>query len=448
MPFSLTHFLRDRFTLTADMAEPDEIRTDVEAGIKFRGTNLWVLMFAILIASVGLNVNSTAVIIGAMLISPLMGPIVGIGFGAATMEVPLMRRGLKNLLLAASISLAASTLYFYLTPLTDAGSELLARTTPTTWDVLIALFGGAAGAVGLTRRGRGNVIPGVAIATALMPPLCTAGYGLASGHWAYFGGALYLFSINCVFICLATFLVVQLLPLPRHMFVDEATTRRVRYFIWGVALLTAAPSVYLAVGIVRDTAFNHNAQQFIEQELIRLPGTYVLTRHIRPEERSLNLLLAGKYLDRAAVAALTRKLPQYGLRRAILTIRQGMTQLDSATAQALRTNVLEDMRNRDQQAYTEYEARFAQLQQQMANQQTAPALPAATQVLREAQINFPQVRQLGLSQLVRPATDSLRADTAVVVAVRYQQVLKPAEQQRFNKWLQARLGPRPVLVAK
>ena len=448
MAFSLTHFLRDRFTLTADMAEPDEIRADVEAGVSFRGTNLWVLMFAILIASVGLNVNSTAVIIGAMLISPLMGPIVGIGFGAATMEVPLMRRGLKNLLLATAISLVTSTIYFYLTPLSEAGSELLARTTPNTWDVVIALFGGAAGAVGLTRRGRGNVIPGVAIATALMPPLCTAGYGLATGHWAYCGGALYLFSINCVFICLATFLVARLLPLPRRTFVDDATERRVRVFIWTLAVLTAAPSVYLAVGIVRNTAFNHNAQQFIEQELIRLPGTYVLTRRVKPEERSLNLLLAGKYLDRAAVAALTRKLPDYGLSRTRLTIRQGMAQLDSATAQALRTNVLEDMRNRDQQAYTEYEARFAQLQQQMANQQATPSLPKAPQVLREAQVNFPQVRQLGLSQLIRPATDSLRADTTVVVAVRYQQTLNSEEQQRFTQWLQARLGPHPVLLAR
>ena len=148
------------------------------------------------------------------------------------------------------------------------------------------------------------------------------------------------------------------------------------------------------------------------------------------------------------MAALTRKLPDYGLSRTRLTLRQGMAQLDSATAQALRTNMLEDMRNRDQQAYTEYEARFAQLQQQMANQQATPSLPKAPQVLREAQVNFPQVRQLGLSQLIRPATDSLRADTTVVVAVRYQQTLNSEEQKRFTQWLQARLGPHPVLLAK
>ncbi|MFD2721075.1 DUF389 domain-containing protein [Hymenobacter monticola] len=189
MDLPLIRWLRARFDLNHDMVEPAEIVADVEAGIAFKGTNLWVLFFAILVASVGLNVNSTAVIIGAMLISPLMGPIVGVGFGAATSDVALVRRGLKNLAIAAGLSVLVSALYFRLTPLTDAGSELLARTQPTTWDVAIALFGGAAGAIGFTRREVGNVMPGVSIATALMPPLCTAGYGLATAHWSFMAGA-------------------------------------------------------------------------------------------------------------------------------------------------------------------------------------------------------------------------------------------------------------------
>jgi len=178
-----------------------QVRSDAE----FRSGNIWALVFAILIASVGLNVNSTAVIIGAMLISPLMGPIMGAGFGLATNDFTLLRRSLRNLLLATTVALVTSTLYFWISPLADAQSELLARTRPTLYDVLIALFGGGAGVVAVSRKGyKGNVVPGVAIATALMPPLCTAGFGIAQGNVWFFLGALHLYLINALFICLST----------------------------------------------------------------------------------------------------------------------------------------------------------------------------------------------------------------------------------------------------
>jgi uncharacterized hydrophobic protein (TIGR00271 family) len=441
----LWRFLRTRFLLTEDMAAPDEIQTAVEAGVPFQGTNLWVLIFAILIASVGLNVNSTAVIIGAMLISPLMGPIVGIGFGAAVLEVSLIRRGFRSLLTATVISLVVSALYFRLTPLTDAGSELLGRTQPTTWDVLIALFGGAAGAVGLTRRARSNVIPGVAIATALMPPLCTAGYGLATAHWAYMGGALYLFAINCVFITLATFLVVKILPLPHHDFADDRTMRRVRLIILGLALLTAAPSVYLAVGIVREGTFTHNAQLFIDEQFNALPGTYVVTSRLAASGQTINVLLAGQRVTASQLRAARAKLPAYRLGNAKLTVRQGLARIDSADALALRTSVLADVRSRNERTMVSYEARLAQLQQLLTRaDSTAARLPTAAALLREVQAEHPTVRQLGLSRLVRPAADSLRADTVLVVAVRTRAALPTAEQKRLTAWLQARVTGSPV----
>ena len=436
-------FLRTRFLLTDDMADPAEIQADVEAGIPFQGTNLWVLIFAILVASVGLNVNSTAVIIGAMLISPLMGPIVGIGYGAATMELGLIRRGAKSLFTATLLSLAVSALYFRLTPLTDAGSELLGRTQPTTWDVLIALFGGAAGAVGLTRREHSNVIPGVAISTALMPPLCTAGYGLATAHWAYFGGALYLFSINCVFISLATFLVIQILPLPHHEFETAGGARRVRNIIWLLALLTAAPSVYLAFSIVRDGTFIHNAQRFVDEQL-NLPGTYVVTSRIAAKSRTLNVLLTGQQLTPAQLRTARTKLSKYRLDGAQLIVRQGMARVDSADAQALRASVLEDVRSRQEQTLVSYEGRLVQLQQQLAHADSAatPDLPPAATLLREVQAEHPTVRQLGLSRLVKPATSLLRADTTVVVALQVSRALPAAEQQRLVAWLRLRVGGR------
>ncbi|NML65426.1 DUF389 domain-containing protein [Hymenobacter sp. RP-2-7] len=441
----LQRFLRTRFLLTEDMAEPAEIQAAVEAGIPFQGTNLWVLIFAILVASVGLNVNSTAVIIGAMLISPLMGPIVGIGFGAATLELGLIRRGFRSLLTATGISLVVSALYFRLTPLIDAGTELLARTQPTTWDVLIALFGGAAGAVGLTRRARSNVIPGVAIATALMPPLCTAGYGLATAHWAYLGGALYLFSINCVFISFSTFLVVQLLPLPKHAFADKQHARRVRLVILGLALLTAAPSVYLAIGIVQEGTFTHNAKQFIDEQFNQQPGTYVVTSRLVASEQRINVLLAGQRLTPAQLRAARTHLPQYHLANAQLVVRQGIAHVDSADAQALRSSVLADVRSRNEQTLVSYEGRLAQLQQllnHIGSPTTGGGLPPAADLLREVQVEHPAVRQLGLSRLVVPAADSLRADTTVIVALHTRPALPPAEQQRLVAWLQLRAGGR------
>jgi uncharacterized hydrophobic protein (TIGR00271 family) len=441
MDVPLLRWLRARFDLASDMADPADIVADVEEGITFQGTNLWVLIFAILVASVGLNVNSTAVIIGAMLISPLMGPIVGIGFGAATVEVNLIRRGVKNLLIAAGISLLVSAAYFRLTPLTDAGSELLARTQPTTWDVFIALFGGAAGAVALTRRERGNAVPGVAIATALMPPLCTAGYGLATAHWAYLFGALYLFFINCVFIALATFLIIRILPLPHHTFVSRQRARRVQLMVWGLALLTAGPSVYLAAGIVRNTIFSHNAQQFVDEQL-NLPGTYVVTRRVDVATRAINVLLAGQRLTPAQLRTARAHLPDYRLGRVTLTVRQGLARIDSADAQSLRSSLFEDLRSRNEQTMAGYDARLAQLQQTLgpADGPLLTGLPPAAALLREVQVEHPAVRQLGLSRVLRPAVDSLRADTTVVVAVRTRRPLPTVERLRLARWLRLRAG--------
>lgn len=439
----LLRWLRRRFDLTQDMGTPADIVQDVEDGLMFKGTNLWVLMFAILVASVGLNVNSTAVVIGAMLISPLMGPIVGIGFGAATVRVEIIQRGLSNLLLATVISLLVSAMYFRLTPLTEAGTELLGRTVPTTWDVLIALFGGAAGAVALTRREKSNVLPGVAIATALMPPLCTAGYGLATAQWQYMLGALYLYSINCVFIVLSTLLVVKLLPIARATFTDDARARRVQLTVWGLALLTAVPSVYLAAGIVQRTVFTHNAQRFIEEQCT-LANTYVATRRLDPETSTINILFAGQRLTPPQIQTLHNRLADYSLEDAKLIVRQGLGRLDSTDALSLRTSLLEDVRDLGQQTLASYDDRLTQRIQRIvaASSVVSTGLPTDSALLREVQIEHPLVRQLGTSTVVQSATDSLRADTLVVVAIRSRQPLPVPEAQRLRQWLKLRSGTR------
>ena len=362
---SLFRWLRRRFSLMHDLIDPADIQAEVESGLAFGTSNLWVLIFAILVASVGLNVNSTAVVIGAMLISPIMGPIVGVGYGAATLDLGMIRRGVRSLLTTMVIGLLVSAAYFFLTPLADAGSELTGRTVPTAWDVLIALFGGAAGAVGLTRRERGNVIPGVAIATALIPPLCTAGYGLATAQWGYLLGALYLFCINSVFISLATFLVIRILPLPRHTFVQASRARRVRLGIWGVALLTAVPSVYLAAGIVQRTTFDHNAAQFIDEQL-RRAGSSVITQRLDPDARTINVLLAGQQLAPARLDSVRARLPAYKLAGTRLTVRQGIAQLDSADVAAFRSGLLADASVRSQRVLASYDEQLAELRRRLA----------------------------------------------------------------------------------
>lgn len=239
----LRKVLRHYFDLSPDTAANDQIDANIRGGVEFKGTNLWVLIFAIFIASIGLNVNSTAVIIGAMLISPLMGPIMGVGYGIGIVDFELVRKSGKNLVVAVLFSLLTSAIYFFITPLNDASSELLARTSPAFWDVMIAFFGGLAGIIGATRREKSNILPGVAIATALMPPLCTAGYGLATGNMYYFAGAFYLFFINSVFISFSTFLIVRYLKLPLREFVDAEKGRRMRRYVYITVLITLAPSL-------------------------------------------------------------------------------------------------------------------------------------------------------------------------------------------------------------
>jgi len=265
-PVNFIHTLHHIFSLSDDKSEADAIDAEIRSNVSLRGTNLWVLILAILIASVGLDVNSTAVVIGAMLISPLMGPIMGLGYGIGVYDFPLIRKSALSLALATLIAFLASTFYFLLSPLTEAHSELLSRASPTIWDVLIAFFGGLAGIIAATRKIKTNVIPGVAIATALMPPLCTAGYGLANGNWSIFFGAFYLYIINSVFIAFAAVIIISAMKLPHRNYVDAKTENRVKAYVFGLILVTVVPSLYLAYHLVKEEVFTQRAKSFVTQE--------------------------------------------------------------------------------------------------------------------------------------------------------------------------------------
>ena len=290
-------YIRDRFDLQEGKEDELETIEYISKNVEFKGANLWILIFAIFVASVGLNVNSTAVIIGAMLISPLMGPIMGIGMAAGINDFELLKRSLRNLGVAVFIAILTSSIYFSFTPLDDAQSELLARTEPTIWDVLIALFGGLAGIIAGSRKEKSNAIPGVAIATALMPPLCTAGYGLATMNMYYFFGAFYLFFINSVFISLSTYLIVRFMKYPKKEFLDEKKEKRVQTYITIFTILTIVPSVYLAYGIVMRSIWEEQAKTFFQTELI-YPRTQVISTELsyNTDPRLIKINLIGDML--------------------------------------------------------------------------------------------------------------------------------------------------------
>lgn len=316
----LLHYLN----LESEVEDFEKIHQTIEKDIIFKGTNLWILIFAIIVASVGLNMNSTAVIIGAMLISPLMGPINGIGYSIATYNFPLFRTALKNFGFAVAAGLTASTGYFALSPVSTAHSELLARTSPTIYDVLIALFGGLAGIVAISSKQKGNVIPGVAIATALMPPLCTAGYGLATAQFQFFFGAFYLFTINTVFIAIAAMVVSQLLKFPIITLAGEAHKKKVNQWISVVIVITILPSIYFGYGLVQKERFNDNVARFTRNVSV-FEGSYLLRYESNPSTREIMMVYGGNTLTEDHKLLLEEKARDFSLDKVTLNIRQGFS---------------------------------------------------------------------------------------------------------------------------
>ena len=321
------------FNLESDLENYEVIHREIEKGIVFKGTNLWILAFAIIIASVGLNMNSTAVIIGAMLISPLMGPINGMGYSIATYNFTLFRKAVKNFTFAVITSLFTSTIYFTISPISTAHSELLARTSPSIYDVLIALFGGLAGIVAISTKQKGNVIPGVAIATALMPPLCTAGYGIATAQFDFFLGAIYLFTINTVFIALASVAISQFLKFPITTLVDINDKKRVNRWISIVIIIVTVPSIYFGYILVQKERFNEKAEKFVES-ISYFEGNYLLSSKIDANKKTISLTFAGSSLSDSQKEHIKVLSQNFKLQKSSIIFNQGLT-FDEIDAQKL-----------------------------------------------------------------------------------------------------------------
>lgn len=413
----------------------------ISKSVVFRGVNVWVLFFAIIVASVGLNVNSTAVIIGAMLISPLMGPITGIGFAVGTFDEELMRKSLKNLAIMVFISLVASTLYFLISPISDARSELLARTQPTIFDVFIAFFGGLAGIVASSRKSQSiTVISGVAIATALMPPLCTAGFGIATGQIWYFLGAFYLFFINSFFIALATFLVVRLLRFPEAQYVDERRHRKVKRFITVLTILVLIPSIYLATDVVQEAAFNTQSIKFVKDlrssELFQNTQIIDADREYHHRSQCVTLSLIGKPISNEDIAKLQDVLhTQYGLKKANLVIKQTGETIDITK----QNEIIEDILNKKDATIAEQDSTIIELRSKINAIQDAETL--SQQLAEEIYAQYPAVQEFAVTDMVQYNTRSLESKTVAVVYLQWDNNSRhQADEQKLVKWLKVRMG--------
>ena len=422
------------FNALPDKTDETATVEQISDGVTFRGANLWVLIFAIFIACLGLNLNSTAVIIGAMLISPLMGPIIGMGLAVGRVDLELLKRSLTNYGVATVISVLTAALYFQLTPLTEAQSELLARTSPTLYDVLIALFGGAAGILALSTGGKGNVIPGVAIATALMPPLCTAGYGLAMGEWSFFFGACYLFFINTVFIALATYVGVRLLKFRPKQFVDKARLAVVNRYIAVIVVVTMLPAVYMTTQIIRQSMLENNVKQFVKHELNQ-HGTRILSEQADRETKTLNVVALGAALPNDMIEAARQRLADYQLADYQLNVIQG-AQSDSLLLARNNAGTQQSLSGQDQQHLALQTERVAQLERETADYRRLDAL--AREIGGEVKAVCPKVESIGLSKITETPVDSGAVRSYVLAVANSRTPLPAADRDRLAQWLKVR----------
>ncbi len=429
------------FDLEKDRAPLEEIAERIYSGGTLKGTNMCILILAIFIASIGLNMNSTAVIIGAMLISPLMGVIMSIGYGMATYDSAYVRESFLKLVFQVSLSVLTSALYFALSPIDTASTELLARTEPTIWDVLIAIFGGLAGIIGSTRIEKSNVIPGVAIATALMPPLCTAGYGLATYSPKFFFGALYLFFINSFFICLTTFIVLKFIHIPAKTYVSEQVFRRQRWFLSLLGILIILPSMYMAYQSIRNNLEQAQVKSYIESNF-QQGNPQVVAFHLTPTEKELSLTIIGRTITAEEQNELEKKLHTYshftdwslqiiqndlsGTVRTEDVQNLIKTQWNAAGGASL-TKAQEDLRK-----YKELSMRYSPTYQRFEADQKL-----LTSIREKAPILFPSFAGIEGAAIATENKDSQIVYTGFLAIITCKSPLDESEQARLQKWLNA-----------
>ena len=404
-------------------------------GINFQGSNLWILIFAVFIASLGLNVNSTAVIIGAMLISPLMGPIIGMGLALGIADLDLFKQSIKNYLVSTFISVVTAAIYFTLSPITDAQSELLARTSPTLYDVLIALFGGAAGFLATSTKGRNNVVPGVAIATALMPPLCTAGYGLAVQNTSYFFGAFYLYFINTVFIAFTTCVGVRFLHFHRKQFVNREQMRRVNLYIVTIIIITIIPASYMTWNIIKQSVFENNIENFVTKEL-NYSGTNILSHQYDLKTKTLHVVAVGNPISTDSIAKAQKMMTNYQLDGYVLKVIQGSNS-DSLLLLQHKNKGQLMVGEKNTAEWQELVYNNDVLKKELTSYTRYPVL--ANDMKEELKVVCPSAKSIMLSKASESFIDSASIKSHIVAIVKTNKTLAKDNRKQLYDWLKVKV---------
>jgi len=442
---NITAFLGDLLDIR-EGSEREETIEAVRKDISFQGHNAWILVFSIFIASIGLNADATAVVIGAMLISPLMGPIVGMGLGTAINDATMLRRSLINLGVMVGLSLLTATLYFFISPMKEITDELAARTYPTILDVLIAIFGGLALIVAKAKKGTiSNAIAGVAIATALMPPLCTAGYGIATGQWTYFVGAMYLFCINAVFIALSTFLVCKLLRFPMANYANQAKRKRVSRWASLIGFLVLLPSIWLFYQLYQDQIMNSAANSFVKN-IVQYDG-------MRPNEewdkvtQTLDIVMLGEPVPEVIIEEWRKKFKQTKhLSLSKVRFYQGNSKpLASNEGVEMVQEELIDKLRLIQDKDTHIKALEDQLRSLNSRSKDFDVLS------EEVRLNYPQIASISYAASVNKDFITQKTDTIAVYNIIFNDSTLSIENRsevktRMGKWLRYRLQSEKVKI--
>lgn len=422
----------DHFKLSHQLEDSQTIYNQISDSVIFKGTNLWILMCSTLVCSVGLNMNSTAVVIGAMLISPLLGPINGIGYSIAVYDLKLFRRSLNNFLFAVITAFLSATLYFLITPISTAQTELLARTSPTIYDVLIALFGGTAGIIAMSTKTKGTVIPGVAIATALMPPLCTAGYGLATLQVSFLFGALYLFTINSVFIALASLLVSKLLKFPIHESATPLRLKNIKRYVSLIIILTLIPSIILGNRLVQKERFIEKSKKYIDNVRV-VDDKYLLDYSIDPQKKVITLIYGGTTLSEYDKELIASKTQNFDLKTEVI-IKQGFA-VDQRDYQEKERLILQ---------ISSLEAEINKRDIIIDSIKSRPLL--AQNLVNELVIINDAVTSCAIADTYVFKADNSRDSTTVVLVGINNYDMPENEKEQIINWLKARLQSQKLVV--
>jgi uncharacterized hydrophobic protein (TIGR00271 family) len=442
-----------------DDTDRDATVTAIKADIPFKGATAWILVCSVFVASIGLNADSTAVVIGAMLISPLMGPILGVGMSIAINDIDTLKKSLINLATMIVLSLLTAFLFFWLFPLSEENSELLGRTRPDIRDVLIAFFGGLALIIARTKKGTiASVIFGVAIATALMPPLCTAGYGLAVGNWKFFGGAMYLFTINTIFIALATFLVLKLLRFPMLKYANSAKRKRISRIAMLVAVVVMIPAIWTFLTVLQESKYERDFKNFIKNDIESNPNLWYQDRanDLDLETKTINLHFNGDVSDEMISSLQNDKKDYESIKDFEMIINANKTRSADRLTQSLdrayadldrKDNVIDGL----QKQITELETNITNLNKLIESKNTGANAVSFSALSRDAKVRFNDLEYFGYARMLE-SKDFINIDTASVATVRWKVSVTDSvvsiRERALQKWLKEELKVDTIFVRR